>query len=143
MNFLHASWVYRSGQVSAVMLSSVRFLRFAKGFNAFKTDTEFKERAADAFFSLADQISAKYESMGDDVIIDVQDEAMAVTVKRQQILASRQTPSRQIWVAGPISGSLKFDFDTDKEQWIEHRDPASELGTCLNKEVETILGVGK
>ena len=124
------------------MLASGRFLRFVKGYNAFKTDNDFKEKAAEMLYSLADHFSAKYESLGDDFIVDCQDDAMKLTMKRMQLLASRQTPSHQIWVAAPVSGSLKFDFDSDSNTWFEHRDE-TELQQCLEKEVEAVLKIDK
>ena len=92
------------------MLTSSWLRRSLRGFNAFKNDSDFKEKVADIFYDLADQFSAKYESMGDSFLVDAQDESLALTAKQKQILLSRQTPSHQIWVATPLSGSLPFQL---------------------------------
>lgn len=123
------------------MLSFGSFARFVKGFNAFQNEAEFKAKVADAMYDLADYFSAQYESQGDDFIVDAQDDSLSLSLKGYQILASRQTPSRQIWVATPISGSLKFDYDNDKQIWVETKNNNMVLHDCLQKEVLEVLKV--
>ena len=121
------------------MLSSPKFVRFVRGFDAFKSDAAFKEKASEAFHELADSLGAEYESMGDDFIVDAQDELLRLYIKGSQILASRQGPLRQIWVATPMSGSLKFEYDTDAEKWVDQKQPDNDLFKCMHDEVIRIL----
>lgn len=123
------------------MLSFRKFARFLTGFNAFQNEAEFKAKVADAMYDLADYFSAKYESKGDEFIVDAQDDSLSMNIKGYQILASRQTPSRQIWVATPVSGSLKFDYDSDKQAWVETKNTSMILTDCLQKEVLEVLKI--
>ena len=122
------------------MLSSNNFSRFIKGFNAFKTDYSFKETAANTMYDLSDYFTTKYDKMGENFVMDVTDEYLKMICAGKEFLISRQTPTRQIWVSSPISGSLKFDYDTDKKSWINHKKPELTIKAELSNELEAAFG---
>lgn len=121
------------------MLSS-GFQRFLpRGFNAFTSEADFKSKVADTLFELADIFSLDYEKLGDSFIIDVQDDSLSLHTLKHDILCSRQTPNREIWVSTPISGSLKFDYDSDVDQWLDTKDSGVDLKKSLHDEIERTL----
>ena len=125
-----------------MLSSSSLFTRFfAKGIAAFSNDGEFKSKVADTFYDLADFFSAKYEKLGDSFIIDAQDDSLSFHTQKHDILCSRQTPNRQIWVSSPVSGSLKFEYDSNKEKWIDTKDEKLDINQSLLNEVEKTLKV--
>jgi frataxin len=115
------------------------FRRHLTGFNAFKNDGEFKAKVAEIFFDLGDSLAAKYESRSPDFAADAQDESLSVTASGSRFLLSRQTPSRQIWLASPISGSVKFDFNGDTGSWVDARRPAIDLRSFVQSDIEMVL----
>jgi frataxin-like iron-binding protein CyaY len=123
---------------SPMLTSIVR--SFAIGFNAFKTDGEFKAKAAEVFYAIGDLLTAKYESVISDFAVDAQDDSLTINAAGKQFLLSRQGPARQIWVASPRQGSVKFDFDTDEEKWIDQKRPTVELSEFVQADVEGVIG---
>lgn len=124
------------------MLSLSNFKRcYPRGMKAFNNDESFKSKVADTFYDLADFFSSKYEKLGDSFIIDAQDDSLTFHTIKHDILCSRQTPNRQIWVSSPASGSLKFDFDSDIGKWFDTKDDKLELSQSLIDEVEKTLKV--
>ena len=122
------------------MLSLNNFSRFIRGFNAFKTEYSFKETAADTLYDLSDYFTTKYDKMGENFLMDVTDEYLKMAYAGKEFLISRQTPSRQIWISSPISGSLKFDYDTEKKGWVDHKKPEVMIKTELSDELEAAFG---
>jgi frataxin len=120
------------------MLAST-FRRLLTGFGAFKNDGEFKAKVSEIFFDLSERLTAKYESRVTDFVADAQDESLSVTASGSQFLLSRQTPSRQIWLASPVSGSIKFDFNSDTGSWVDAKQPAIDLGSIVQSEIEIVL----
>lgn len=117
------------------MLSS-SFFRKIVGYNAFPSDAAFKAAVATKMYELGDKFSAKYEKLGDDFIIDATDDYLSMDYNKIGILVSRQVPSHQIWVASPVSGSLKFDYDTESAKWVDHKNHSIELTSCLDTETD-------
>jgi frataxin len=115
------------------------FRRFLTGFSAFKNDGDFKAKVAEIFFDLGDSLAAKYESRVPDFVADAQEESLSVTASGSQFLLSRQTPSRQIWVASPISGSAKFDFNSDTGSWVDAKQPTIDLRAFLQGDIDVLL----
>ena len=122
------------------MLASSAFHRFfARGITAFTNDGEFKAKVADTFFDLADYFSSKYENLGDNLIIDAQEDSLSLKTPRHTILCSRQTPHRQIWLSSPVHGSLKFDFDNELDKWFEEKETSLEITKSLTKEIDMTI----
>jgi frataxin len=115
------------------------FGRFVTGFHAFATDAEYKTKVAEVLFELADDLSAKYEKLGDEFAVDAQEESLLLAANGRQFLLSRQTPSRQIWFAAPLSGSIKFDYDNVARNWIDHKQPTVDIKTSLEREIDALL----
>ena len=110
---------------------------FTCGYQAFQNDADFKAKTADALYDIADKLSQKYESKGDDFIVTAQDDQVNVSMPHNTMLLSRQMPSRQIWVSSPISGSLKFDYDNEKDKWYDHKSK-QEFSSRILTEIENI-----
>jgi frataxin len=120
-------------------LAKASFFRCVIGYNAFKHEAEFKLKVADMFWSLGDALTANFESKIDDFAMDVQDDALSLIVKDAQFLLSRQCPTRQIWASTPVSGSLKFDYDSDTGRWVDTRDTAIEMKSRIEEEIRTVI----
>jgi len=120
------------------MISSV-FSRYAIGYSAFRNDAFFKEISANHIFELGEKIIGDYEKKGAQFDVDFSDDALSLTIKGNTFLLNRQTPTRQLWLSSPISGSHKFDFDTDKGQWVDHENHGIELNGHISKEIESLL----
>ena len=118
-------------------LSHHRF--FPIGYSAFGSDGEFKEKAAQLFYDISDTLSEKYADLGDNFFVDATDESLVMKVKNSNFLLSRQTPNHQIWFSTPISGSLKFDFDSDARKWICTKNKRLDLNSCLENEISLSL----
>ena len=133
---------FQFGLKLLIMLSPYHFKRFfAKGMAAFPNEAEFKSKVADTFYDLADFFSSKYEKLGDSFIIDAQDDSLSFHTTKHDILCSRQSPNRQIWVSSPVSGSLKFEYDSDSNKWVDTKDDKLDLNQSLINEVEKTLKV--
>lgn len=123
-----------------IMITNTQFARlFVRGFQAFPNEAVYKAKVADAFYSLADYFSEKYESKGDDFVVTAQDDTLNLHTPKHDFLFNRQTPSRQIWVSSPLSGSLKFDYDNVADKWYDHKRPELEMKGVLSKEVESVV----
>jgi frataxin-like iron-binding protein CyaY len=114
--------------------------RFVAGFAAFKNDAEFKTKAAEVFYALGDSLAAAYESRVPDFAVDAQDDSLSVVAGGRQFLLSRQGPSRQIWLASPTHGSVKFDFDGDLGKWIDCKRPTVELQAFVQEDIGRVIG---
>ena len=123
-----------------MLTKKLLFSRHLIGFNAFKSDEEFKTKAANALFKLCDILTDKFQEKGPDVIIDATDDSLSISMCSGSFLLNRQIPSRQIWMASPVSGSLKFDFDDEKSDWVEHNHKDKTLDNILIDEVEDVFG---
>ena len=88
---------------------------------------------------LADYFSSKYENLGDNLIIDAQEDSLSLKTPRHTILCSRQTPHRQIWLSSPVHGSLKFDFDNELDKWFEEKETSLEITKSLTKEIDMTI----
>lgn len=122
------------------MLSVTSSLRhFTRGYKAFKSDEEFKGKASEIFYELADSFGIKYEPLGDDFLVDAQDDSLKLSTDKSEVLLSRQTPGRQIWVSTPVSGSLKFDYDTDEAKWFDTKEVHVDLKKKIEEEVGSII----
>tara|TARA_B110000977_G_scaffold168850_1_gene218343 strand:- start:2204 stop:2521 length:318 start_codon:yes stop_codon:yes gene_type:complete len=56
---------------------------------------------------------------------DFSAEAGVVTIslgEQGTYVINKQGPNKQIWMSSPFSGPLRYDFDTDKKQWVYQRD---------------------
>ena len=120
------------------MISNSLFSRSLRGFNAFSTDNIFKSIAADTIYNLCDKISEKYENKNETLDVDVADDYLKVNMKGKEYLISRQTPTRQIWVSSPQSGSLKYDYDNKTKKWYDHKNDKIELEKYLLEEMKTV-----
>lgn len=114
---------------------------FAKGFNAFKNDGEFKEKVADLFYNTADAISLKYEKLGNSFNVDATDDLLSIKSNDSEFLLNRQTPNRQIWLSSPVSGSLKFEYNNENDKWTDIKDPKNEISACLSNEIDKVLSL--
>jgi frataxin-like iron-binding protein CyaY len=115
------------------------FRRFLTGFQAFANDSEYKSKVAEILFDLGDHFAAKYEKLGDGFSVDAQEDSLLLATRGRQFLLSRQTPSRQIWFASPISGSIKFDYDNVAGHWIDHKQPAVDIRSSIEHEIEALF----
>ncbi|GFH14279.1 uncharacterized protein HaLaN_10304 [Haematococcus lacustris] len=52
---------------------------------------------------------------------------------------NKQAPNRQIWLSSPVSGPLRFDWDSQRQQWVYHRD-GRELLSLLDAELTKLCG---
>jgi frataxin len=120
------------------MLSRL-FPRFVCGFQAFKNDAEYKTKVSEILFELGDHLTSKYEHLGDDMSIDVEEESLLLAAKGRQFLLSRQTPSRQIWFSSPISGSVKFDYDDVVQRWVDHKQPTNDIKSLLERDIDAVI----
>lgn len=122
---------------------TTQFLRLssAKGFHAFSSDGDFKEAVAQLFYDTADSLCLQYEKLGTNINVDVTDDLLSVKSPNGEFLLNRQTPNRQIWLSSPVSGSLKFEFDSARGCWTDTKDPRNEIGACLRREVASALSI--
>ncbi|EAX98004.1 frataxin, putative [Trichomonas vaginalis G3] len=116
------------------------FSRSLMGYSAFKSDSAFKQKTADTLYSLCDFFQAKYENKGDDFFAEATDNYLNISMKGSQFLLSRQLPGHQIWVSSPVSGSLKFDYDNERNDWFDHKVKDRSLKVCLTEELQTAFG---
>lgn len=107
---------------------------------AFHSDEEFIAKTIDLFYQLADIFSTKYEMPDKDLIIDVKGDSLDIYIPDNSgICVTRQTATRQVWVASPISGSLKFEYDSENNCWFATKDFQLEIVKSLDNEVTRIL----
>lgn len=123
-----------------MLTKELKFSRHLIGFRAFKSDEEFKTKAANTLFNLCDKLTDKFQEKSPDFIIDATDDSLSISMYSESFLLNRQVPSRQIWMASPISGSVKFDFDNERDVWVEHNHKDKTIDIILTKEVEDIFG---
>ncbi|EAY22979.1 frataxin, putative [Trichomonas vaginalis G3] len=116
------------------------FSRSIMGYGAFTSDNAFKQKTADTLFSLCDYFQSKYESKGDEFFAEANDDSLTLSMKGNQFLLSRQLPGHQIWVSSPVSGSLKFDYDNERNDWFDHKIKDRSLKVCLTEELQTAFG---
>jgi frataxin len=62
--------------------------------------------------------------------------------KKKNYVINIQRPNLQVWLSSPISGPQRFEFDIDKNKWINIRNNKSIL-EILNDEFNTILKENK
>lgn len=115
------------------------FRRSVIGFKAFPSDHSFKDAAADTLYTLGDNAVAKFEELRKPIMADGTDDALSIEANGKTLLLSRQTPVRQIWVSSPLSGSLKFEYDNEKHQWVDHKDHSVVLEQCIDNELMRIF----
>jgi frataxin-like iron-binding protein CyaY len=115
--------------------------RAITGFAAFNSDGEFKAKVAEVLYALGDRLAAAYESRAPDFAVDAQDDSLSVVAGGLQFLLSRQGSARQIWLASPRHGSVKFDFDSDLGRWVDRKRPAVELQAFVRDDVAQVIGV--
>ena len=67
-------------------------------------------------------------------------DSVEITDGENSYLVSWHAPTSQIWVASPISGSVRFAYDSEKECWWDARGN-QELFTFVKAEVCDIFGI--
>ena len=90
------------------------------------------------FNQLVDDTLTAIEEILDDAEtdLDFMNNGGVLTViceNRSQVIFTRQTPVKQLWLAAR-SGGFHFDFDADKKQWVRDSD-----GTALNDMLAAIF----
>lgn len=49
---------------------------------------------------------------------------------------NKQSPNQQIWWSSPISGPMRFEYDSGKERWVNTRDGKTALRSILSAEMK-------
>ncbi|KAI0361851.1 Frataxin [Trametes cingulata] len=52
---------------------------------------------------------------------------------------NKQPPNKQIWLSSPFSGPKRYDYITERDDWVYARDGRS-LGDLMNQELSDALG---
>jgi frataxin len=81
------------------------------------SESEFQAASADQLTQLYDALEPAYEAQ---TIEDLEMEAGLLTIVSatgKSWIVSAHAPSRQIWLASPVSGGLHFSFDGASQQW--------------------------
>ena len=88
----------------------------------------------------ADMMERLDAAVGDVMDIDLQDGVLTIEIDDGcQYVVNKQAPMQQIWVSSPVSGAGHFDYDRDREAWINSRSGA-ELINLLAEEISSAAG---
>lgn len=58
------------------------------------------------------------ESGGPDIDIALTDKILRINHSRLTVVVNTQTPNRQLWYSSTVSGPQRFDYNSEKEQWV-------------------------
>lgn len=86
------------------------------------------------------RLAANFDAADEEGLLEAELEGGTLTItlpSGRQFVVSRHGPSKQMWLASPLSGGLHFNYDTDLQEWILK--DGTKLSTLLKAEVETLL----
>jgi len=84
-------------------------------------DTTFLAIASATLMHLADQLEDAYDDGHlDEVELDEGNGILTIitAASAQTFVVSRHGPSRQLWLASPVSGGLHFEFGDAQREWV-------------------------
>lgn len=79
--------------------------------------TAFQEKAEITLQALVDAVEIADEE-GEIDIDFIEGVVNIILPDNQEYVINLHTPSRQIWVSSPFSGSTKFSYDPDEGEWL-------------------------
>lgn len=82
------------------------------------SDTAFQSLAHTTLARLHDALDGAYESGALEDLELEQGLLTIVTATGKSFIVSAHGPSKQIWLASPISGGLHFSWDAAAAQWV-------------------------
>jgi frataxin len=80
-------------------------------------ETHFNAIANATLIHCFDQLEDAYER-GDIEELELESGVLAITTSEgKQFVVSKHAPSRQIWLASPLSGGLHFNYSQTDQRW--------------------------
>lgn len=77
---------------------------------------------------------------GDEVEVDLEGGVLTIELDSgAQYLINKHGPMRQIWLSSPVSGAGHYDYDAEKESWVNSR-TGETLSAVLAAELIGALG---
>ncbi len=70
----------------------------------------------------AKEIEYLYETIESkliDIDIDLISDVLYINTDKGDYVINQHSPSKQIWLSSPISNAGYFDYNLDKEQWLD------------------------
>ena len=102
------------------------------------SESEF-HKIADLWLTLTADVLEEADQKGV-LETELEDGALAILFPSgKQLLISKHTPMRQLWLASPVSGGLHFSFDGTVNQWT--LSDGRSLNDVLAGELKTIAGI--
>ncbi|WP_249548622.1 frataxin family protein [Anaplasma phagocytophilum] len=87
--------------------------------------------ALDSLMSLVEEMSL---SAGSSLSCDSNGDVIEISDGDSDYLISWHAPTQQIWVASPVSGSVRFVYDADQGLWCD-QGSGRELFTLVRQEI--------
>ncbi|KAJ9529237.1 hypothetical protein QJQ45_007916 [Haematococcus lacustris] len=105
------------------------------------SEQDFHKLADTTLDELHEVIEAYVEGLNlDDSDVEYSQGVLSVKLgKAGTYVLNKQAPNRQIWLSSPVSGPLRFDWDSQRQQWVYHRD-GRELLSLLDAELTKLCG---
>ncbi len=103
-------------------------------------ENTFRDLAGKTLSRLADAVE---EALGDRLDVDLGEGVLTIELDSgATYVINGHAPSRQIWMASPVSGGLHFDYESEGEggRWIATRGGA-DLVPLLARELAEATGV--
>lgn len=101
-------------------------------------ENAFKALAGETLARLAEAVE---EALGDRLDVDLEEGILSIELETgAQYVINGHAPSRQIWMASPVSGGSHFAYDDGRGKWTDTRGEAS-LGGLLAGELEAATGI--
>lgn len=98
----------------------------------------YHEASDDTLEELSENLESILEDRYDDgADVSLSNGVLTVVVdKENTYVINKQTPNKQLWLSSPISGPMRFDFESGR--WIE-KYTKTDLKKLLSKELSTLL----
>ncbi|KAJ9530176.1 hypothetical protein QJQ45_023460, partial [Haematococcus lacustris] len=121
--------------------SDLTFFACACSHAGHASEQDFHKLADTTLDELHEVIEAYVEGLNlDDSDVEYSQGVLSVKLgKAGTYVLNKQAPNRQIWLSSPVSGPLRFDWDSQRQQWVYHRD-GRELLSLLDAELTKLCG---